>query len=349
MPKLKDKNKYYKQREILVLEKTKEICSRLPEYCTKYVFAREVAANSKYAYAQDLESFFKYLIEHYQPLLGRDPSTVTLEEMSCIKVTDLEEYSIFMKQSGYTANTRSRRLSSVRGMFKYLCRTERLESNCTEKLEMPTAKMRDEDHEIRYLSEDEVKEFLYRMKTNTVFEGTRQKRMEKWKIRNYAIAALFLHTGMRLSECVGIDIDDVDLKNQCVYVHRKGGKRSDLYMNEACCEALSAYLEQRSKMTPEDGDENALFISAKGRRLSARMVEKMIGDCAKACNFRTTSVHSLRRSYGTQFYNQVGDVYLLSDNLGHSSVDVTAKHYAKMLNSRRQQNKKINLYEEPEQ
>lgn len=340
---MKDTSKYYQQQEVLVLEKTKEILSRLPDYCGKVLFAKELSANSKYAYAQDLEQFFHFLSVEQEQCRGKEPIKITQQDLALLTISDLDEYSIFLKQNGYTANTRSRRLSAVRTLFAYLYRTGKIKEDPSTKIEMPTSKARAEGHEIRFLTAAQAKELLIRVKTNTVFEGKRQKRAAKWTVRNYAIIALFLHTGMRLSELAGIDVNDLDLKEQKVYIHRKGGKKSDLYMNKECTEAVSAWLMQRKQLTVEEG-EKALFISERGRRLSSRMIEQMISDSMKACGFPVTNVHALRRSYGTQFYDQTGDIYLLADNLGHSSVDVTAKHYAKMLSSKRKKNKEIDLY-----
>lgn len=343
---IKDQDKYYKQQEILISEKTFSICKRLPEFCMDYVLAREVAVNSRYAYAQDLEIFFRFITESIKEFEGVKPNEITESDMKKINIKMLQAYSNHMKLCDLSANTRSRRLTSVRGLFKWLWKTDVLDVDCSMKLEMPTSDQREEGHVIHYLTEDQIKEFLNKIRTNTVYEGRKQKRQEQWTVRNYAIVSLFLHTGMRLSECVGLDLGDIDLEEQSIQVHRKGGRDTKLYMNDECMDALKAYLFERKEYPVKEGAEKALFISSRGTRITTRMVEKMVKELAEACGLKTGSVHSLRRSYGTVFYDKIGDVYLLAANMGHRSVDVTAKHYAKILDSKKKKNKEINLYKQ---
>ena len=344
---VKDHDKYYKQQEMAVTEKTFEICKRLPGFCMDYILAREVAVNSRYAYAQDLEIFFRFITEHVKEFQGIQPNEIIETDMKKINIKMLQSFSNHMKLCDMSANTRSRRLTSVRGLFKWLWKTDVLDVDCSMKLEMPTADQREEGHVIHYLNENEIKEFLEKIRTNTVYEDARKKKsQERWTVRNYAIVSLFLHTGMRLSECVGIDLDDIDLKEQSVQVHRKGGRDTKLYMNDECMAALNEYLRERKEYPVKEGAEKALFISSRGTRITSRMIEKMVKELTEACGLKTGSVHSLRRSYGTVFYDKIGDVYLLSANLGHRSVDITAKHYAKILDSKKRMNKSINLYQE---
>ena len=154
---IKDQDKYYKQQEILISEKTFAICKRLPEFCMDYVLAREVAVNSRYAYAQDLEIFFRFITESIKEFEGVKPNEITESDMKKINIKMLQAYSNHMKLCDLSANTRSRRLTSVRGLFKWLWKTDVLDVDCSMKLEMPTSDQREEGHVIHYLTEDQIK------------------------------------------------------------------------------------------------------------------------------------------------------------------------------------------------
>ena len=147
---------------------------------------------------------------------------------------------------------------------------------------------------------------------------------------------LFLGTGIRVSECVGLNIEDVDLKNNGIKILRKGGNEVVVYFSDEVLEALLPYLEERKNIEAAPGHSNALFLSMQKKRMSVRSVEKLVKKYARTVTtMKNITPHKLRSTYGTNLYNETGDIYLVADVLGHKDVNTTKKHYASLEDNRR--------------
>ena len=147
---------------------------------------------------------------------------------------------------------------------------------------------------------------------------------------------LLLGTGMRVSECVGINIKDLDFQNNAVKVTRKGGNEVFLYFGEEVRETLADYLEERQNALTKDENEDALFLSSQGKRIGVRTVQNMVKKYAQLVTpLKKITPHKLRSTYGTNLYRETGDIYLVADVLGHSDVNTTKKHYAALEDERR--------------
>jgi site-specific recombinase XerD len=145
-----------------------------------------------------------------------------------------------------------------------------------------------------------------------------------------------LGTGIRVSECVGLDIADVDLKNNGIKVHRKGGAEVVVYFGEEVRGALCDYLSERKDINAAVGHEDALFLSMQNKRISVRAVENLVKKYSKlVTNLKNITPHKLRSTYGTSLYRETGDIYLVADVLGHKDVNTTRKHYAAIEDDRR--------------
>ena len=170
-------------------------------------------------------------------------------------------------------------------------------------------------------------------------ELTGQKKVyyEKTRTRDIAILTLLLGTGIRVSELVGLDIDDVDFKNDGITVTRKGGNQMVVYFGDEVRNALENYLETtRAATTTLSGHENALFLSTQRKRIGVQAVENMVKKYAKQVTpNKKITPHKLRSTYGTNLYKETGDIYLVADVLGHKDVNTTKKHYAAIDDSRR--------------
>ena len=164
-----------------------------------------------------------------------------------------------------------------------------------------------------------------------------QKRFhEKTKTRDLAIMTLLLGTGIRVSECVGLDIDDVDFNNNGIRIRRKGGNEVVVYFGDEVREALLDYLEERKRLIPIEGHTNALFLSMQMKRLGVRSVENLVKKYSQGVTkLKKITPHKLRSTYGTSLYRETGDIYLVADVLGHKDVNTTRKHYAAIEDSRR--------------
>ena len=161
-------------------------------------------------------------------------------------------------------------------------------------------------------------------------------------MRDVAILTLLLGTGIRVSECVGLDINDVNFKDGGIKVHRKGGYESIVYFGDEVESALKDYLEQRKQILPKDGHEKALFLSLQNRRITVRAVENLVKKYAGlATSLKKITPHKLRSTYGTSLYRATGDIYLVADVLGHKDVNTTRKHYAAIEEDRRKSARNI--------
>ncbi len=169
------------------------------------------------------------------------------------------------------------------------------------------------------------------------------------KTRDIALLTLLLGTGIRVSECVGLDLEDVDFKNNGIKIRRKGGYEAVIYFGEEVEEALSDYLEERYHIIPQTGHEHALFLSMQQRRMSVRAVENMVKKySATVTSLKKITPHKLRSTYGTSLYRETGDIYLVADVLGHKDVNTTKKHYAALEDERRRSAaNKVRLREKP--
>ena len=128
----------------------------------------------------------------------------------------------------------------------------------------------------------------------------------------------------------------MDFKNGGIRIHRKGGKEVTVYFGVEVEDALQDYLEERTRMIPVEGHENALFLSLQMKRMSVRSVENLVKKYAKIVTpLKKITPHKLRSTYGTSLYRETGDIYLVADVLGHSDVNTTKKHSAALDDSRR--------------
>ncbi|MDI9487716.1 MAG: tyrosine-type recombinase/integrase, partial [Bacillota bacterium] len=147
---------------------------------------------------------------------------------------------------------------------------------------------------------------------------------------------------IRVSECVGLDIDDVDFDNNGIKIRRKGGFEVVIYFGDEVREALLDYMEERKQLTAEEGHGNALFLSLQMKRLSVRAIENLVKKYSSGVvKLKNITPHKLRSTYGTSLYRETGDIYLVADVLGHRDVNTTKKHYAAIEDSRRRSAAKV--------
>lgn len=162
------------------------------------------------------------------------------------------------------------------------------------------------------LDVDEVAKLLDEVESGENLTARQQQYHEKTKIRDLAMMTLLLGTGIRVSECVGLDMEDVDFKNNGIKIHRKGGAEVVVYFGEEVRRALMDYMVERQKITAADGSINALFLSLQNKRISVRSVENMVKKYSKlVTTLKHITPHKLRSTYGTSLYRETGDIYLL--------------------------------------
>jgi site-specific recombinase XerD len=234
-----------------------------------------------------------------------------------------------------------RKLSSLRSFFDFLFKAERIPGNIAALVSLPKL----HEKPILYLINEEVERLLETVSDGEELTERQKKYHQLTRTRDVAILMLFLGTGIRVSECVGIDLDDLDFHLNGVLVTRKGGNQVILYYPNEVAQALKAYMAERSKVEALPGHQKALFLSLQRKRISQRAVQLMVKKyCAIAVPLKKRmSPHKLRSTYATRLYSETEDIYLVADALGHSDVNTTRKHYAAISDKRRREAAK-NVY-----
>ena len=260
-----------------------------------------------------------------------------VHDLERLEPVDIEEYQEYLKvykndEEKCITNTEkglARKMSALRSFYGYYFKRQIISKNPTLLVEMPKL----HEKAIIRLDTDEIAMLLdYVDHGGDNLTGQRKAYFEKTKNRDLAILTLLLGTGIRVSECVGLDINDVDFDNDRIRVIRKGGSESFVYFGDEVREALLNYLEERKNLTPDEGHENALFISAKKKRLCVRSVELLVKKYAQTVTtVKHITPHKLRSTYGTNLYQESQDIYLVANVLGHKDVNTTRKHYAEIV------------------
>ncbi|MBP3458487.1 MAG: tyrosine-type recombinase/integrase [Lachnospiraceae bacterium] len=332
---------YHDQVQIEQTLKLREVLTTLPPFCKNFFRGMDntMSARTKLGYALDLRIFFEFLHENNSQL-GKMPITeYKLPVLDQITKEDIEEYmeylSYYQKDGKeYTNDERgkARKLASLRSFYNYFYTSELIEKNPAALMKMPKLHQK----EIIRLDPDEVATLLDAVENGDHMTKTELKYHAKTKTRDLALLTLLLGTGIRVSECVGLDIQDVDFKNNGIKIRRKGGYEAVVYFGDEVEKALRDYLMLREEIIPESGHENALFLSMQNRRITVRSVENLVKKYAgKVTSLKKITPHKLRSTYGTTLYQETGDIYLVADVLGHKDVNTTRKHYAAQADSRR--------------
>ncbi len=324
--------------------KLRQVLSTLPAFCKDYFRAIDSTTTTKtrISYAYDIRIFFQFLLDENPAFKNYAMTDFSVEVLDQIKAVDLEEYMEYLKvyQNGDKTETNGerglkRKISALRSFYAYYYKREMIHTNPTVLIDVPKI----HDKSIIRLDTDEVALLLdYIEHCGDSLTGQKRVYYEKTKERDLAIVTLLLGTGIRVSECVGLDIEDVDFKNNGIKVTRKGGNEMVVYFGEEVEKALKRYLEVRAGITPLAGHEHALFYSAQRKRMGVQAVENMVKKYSRQITTtKKITPHKLRSTYGTALYQETGDIYLVADVLGHKDVNTTKKHYAALDDARRRQ------------
>ena len=316
---------------------------------------------TRLAYTIDLGTFFDFAAKELPCFASQNATEVTDGQIAQLKPRDIELYaeylSLYYKQNGQDETEQRllrnqtlgvmRKLSSLRSYFNYLFRTQRIPANIVSLVPLP----KKHEKPILLLERDEMEKLLAAIATGTRLTPRQAAFHKITQARDFAIVMLFLGTGIRVSECVGIDLEDVDFRLNALLVTRKGGNQVILYFPREVADALKAYLAQRETIVAVAGHEHALFLSLQRKRITQRAVELMVKKYAMLVVplKRRMSPHKLRSTYATNLYQETEDIYLVAEALGHSDVNTTRKHYASMSDARmRQAASHTHLHYDPE-
>ena len=335
---------YHEQTDVENTLRLRDVLKTLPPFCRDFFRAIEPRTTTKtrISYAYDIRIFFQFLLEQNPVFKDWSMDAFTVDILDQITAIDLEEYEEYLKvyQAGDKTETNGerglkRKMSSLRSFYAYYFKREMIHTNPTVLVDVPKIHQKS----IIRLEADEVALLLdYIEHGGDDLTGQKKVYYEKTKDRDLALVTLLLGTGVRVSECVGLDIEDVDFKNNGIKVTRKGGNEMVVYFGPVVEKALKNYLEVRKNIVPVEGHEHALFYSTQRKRIGVQAVENLVKKYARqVTTTKKITPHKLRSTYGTALYQETGDIYLVADVLGHKDVNTTKKHYAALDDSRRRQ------------
>lgn len=327
---------YYQKKNAYNVNKLRNLLQEFPPFAKDFFRGIEPTSsvNTRIGYAYDIRTFFRFLIAENPTFRDKQIKDLTLNHLNSLEPVDIEEYLEYLKYYTYDGKDYSndergihRKLSSLRKFYLYFQKRDMITNNPTTVVDMPKL----HDREIIRLDSGEVAELLDLVEhAGENLTGRKKSFYEKNKLRNIAIFTLFLGTGIRVSECVGLDIEDVDFRENRIRIMRKGGKEEFVYFGEEVRSALKNYIEiSRAQIQPIAGHEHALFYSIQKRRISVQAIENLVTEYAsQITTFKHITPHKLRSTYGTSLYRETGDIYLVAEVLGHNDVNTTRKHYA---------------------
>lgn len=337
----------HKQVEQKTIKKTSELLMTIPSSVKPLVsdylnsVRYSTSSRTRYEYALNIKQFLKYL--------GDTPSIDTLERLT---VRDFNNYLIYLEQyeDENTGATRTnstvsirRKLTAIKNFMNFLYETDIIKNAEIHKVKMPKIPKK---KPITYMTESESKDFLNNIETGNALSDRAKTFHEKLKTRDLALVYLMLSTGIRISECVELDLSDIDMKNSSILITRKGGNQEIVYFSDEASGYIQTYLEERIDNPNIPDTEQALFVSQQNKRISVRAVQKLIQKYSSVVPLKHITPHKLRSTFGTALYQATGDIYAVAEALGHSDVNTTKDHYAHLSEERKKEHRNAVNYKE---
>ena len=299
-----------------------ELPSLVREFASYKAVVQNASEKTISEYLLDLRTFFRFMLAREQKIdpLSKDfekidVSNVDLEYIKHITQEDIFEFLMYADGTRKNlAAAKARKLSALKGFFKYL-HTKRMmiDENPAANIETPKR-------------QEALPKFLSIEESLLLLEAVKNDRESKSRTRDYAIITLFLNCGMRVSELVGINMNDIDREFHSLTVTGKGNKQRIVYLNSACRDALSDYFMERVSEPLAKADTPALFLSNREQRISVKTVQWLVYKYLDLAGLESKhySVHKLRHTAATLMYQsgQV-DVRVLKDILGHEQLNTT--------------------------
>ena len=286
---------------------------------------------------QDVEKFYNYLqserrysvntVSAYQRDINKLIQYCQLEKSETvnwdeIKQSDIRQCVATLHRKGLSGKSLQRWLSTVRSLFNYLCRFQRASNNPAVGIPAPKSAKRLP----KTLNVDELDQLLSipssiksSIKQSTDVES---KKNETLVIRDIAFMELLYGCGLRLSEVNGLNLQDIDWQQQTLVVTGKGNKQRQLPFGKKALNALKNWLVKRDNIAKEN--ENAVFVSQQGNRLSNSSIQKRLKKMALAQGLNTNvHPHMLRHSFASHILESSKDLRAVQELLGHANLSTT--------------------------
>lgn len=347
----KSQYSYRYQRKVIDKELMENLLAELPDFISEFMNDKmgvsKFQPSTALEYTRNIKSFFEYLTSPGQIFESVTPRDISLDMLNSITYRQVMDYLVHItdyrsettnKHVSNEEASKARKLSAIRSLYKYLLTRHLVSNNPCFGIDTPKVK----EKPIIVLNDTQREALLDSLSSGTgLTPGQLSHNKEHQRMRDYVIGILGLCTGLRVSEIVGLDIDDISDMSKSLLVNRKGNKWQNVYIDDELLSLLHDYIDNyRSDFIPTD-DERAIFLNKNGYRISVRSVELIIKKYANAALGAGNRItpHKLRSTYATNLYNDTSDIYLVADVLGHSegNIQVAAKHYAKMSESKKKQ------------
>ena len=298
--------------------------SEYPNYLTGFYYSMyEKTYNTKYSYVCSVIRFLNFLKNKN---LNIDNGNIFIN----LKKSTIEEYLLSIdhkkindKVVEISKSHQARELFAIKNFFEYLVDEEIIDNNPCNKIEIPKEK---KETNIIALTPDEVA-VIKKNICSGVGNKKAVSKQRKWKERDYAIIQFGLHTGCRVSAISEINIEDINFEKQLVKVTEKGRVERSILLDQSTIDAIKSWLPLREKLLNGYPKTNALFISNRRKRIEPVAINKIIKKYSYNIDKKITP-HKMRSTYATNLYNITGDIYIVSNKLGHKSVNTT-KRYAR--------------------
>ena len=327
-----DQSEYAIMVDAKMLKTIQENLNEMPPYVKDYFRSRltTTSVRTLRQYSYSLRKFFRWLKSAIPELENYSTNEIPLDVIAQLTPRDVEEYMVYLQADSNSPNSRgsvAQKISCLSAFLSYLYRHGDIPNDPCVKVDRPKVV---QDKRIIYLTDEESIRLLDTIEYgNPSIPAHQLNYLEKTRCRDLAIATLLLNTGIRLSECVGLDITDIDLNERKMQVYRKGGKYQYLPLNDEVLEILTQYIAERKQTVVLDKKHaNALFLSMQRRRINGMSIENMITKYAQFAGItKPITPHKLRKTYGTALYRKTRDIYMTANALGHENVATTSRHY----------------------
>ncbi|WP_122647181.1 tyrosine recombinase XerS [Enterococcus mediterraneensis] len=348
-----------------VYECIQEELTNMPDFVAEFVKVKTVGQYSPltiYEYLKNYRPFFEYLVEN-KLVAESETAQISIESMRKLTVLELNDYKAFLqtrkplrspaterkidtnepvkrkaKKSKLSSVTVQRAITALKVLFKFLTESSAnklhkpyLDHNPMNEVKGVAVKMTlqaraDKISDYLFLGE-QTQEYLDFIETvyPTKISAQARKFYDRDKERDLAINALILYSGLRLSEVVNIDLEDLSFEKNRVRVVRKGAKDDAVYIGAKAMEYLAEYIKIRESRYKPDSEETAFFLSRSGKqakRMTGSAIEKMVGKYSEVFKIRI-SPHKMRHTMATRLYLNTLDLTLTAKQLGHKDTSTT--------------------------
>ena len=313
---------YRKEKNLEYQTAIDDMLAEFPEYISAYNNDRSLTTQprTRLAYLQDIRSFYRYVANR------KNYDSINLVSLEDLNSFDVDFFNAYLSALTVTNERTSihRKLVALRGLYKYLAKVKKVSNNAIFSVDMPKLP----DKRVIAMDQAETEKFVDTIDIGVATQpGSQQDKYHNLqRTRDLAICMLILSSGIRVSECVGLNIDDVHLENCCLDIVRKGDKEGRVYFSDEAAEILADYLEERKYIDTED---DALFLSSRKQRIGVRAVQKLVRKYAQGAGISEhITVHKLRATFATAYYTATRDLQATSNALGHKKIE-TSQRYVK--------------------